>query len=57
MFLGGSGLATQYLFDEIKKGIDPLGSENMPSARSETVIYGFSTSTSVRNDIGFSLFA
>ncbi|MFX0062716.1 MAG: aldehyde ferredoxin oxidoreductase family protein [Candidatus Hermodarchaeota archaeon] len=28
MFLGGSGLATKYLFDEVKKGIDPLGSEN-----------------------------
>jgi len=28
MYLGGSGLATKYLFDEVKKGIDPLGSEN-----------------------------
>ncbi len=28
MFLGGAGLATKYLFDEVKKGIDPLGSEN-----------------------------
>ena len=28
MFLGGSGLATKYLFDEVKKGIDPLGPEN-----------------------------
>lgn len=28
MFLGGAGLATKYLFDEIKPGIDPLGSEN-----------------------------
>lgn len=27
-FLGGSGLATKYLFDEVKKGIDPLGPEN-----------------------------
>ena len=27
-YLGGAGLATKYLFDEIKKGIDPLGSEN-----------------------------
>jgi aldehyde:ferredoxin oxidoreductase len=28
MFLGGSGLATKYLFDEVKKGTDPLGPEN-----------------------------
>jgi len=28
MFLGGSGLATKYLFDEVKKGADPLGPEN-----------------------------
>jgi aldehyde:ferredoxin oxidoreductase len=28
MFLGGSGLGTKYLFDEVKKGIDPLGPEN-----------------------------
>jgi aldehyde:ferredoxin oxidoreductase len=28
MFLGGSGLATKYLFDELKPGIDPLGPEN-----------------------------
>jgi aldehyde:ferredoxin oxidoreductase len=28
MFLGGSGLATKYLFDEVKKGVDPLGPEN-----------------------------
>ena len=28
MFLGGAGLATKYLFDEVKKGIDPLGPEN-----------------------------
>ena len=27
-FLGGSGLATKYLFDEVRKGIDPLGPEN-----------------------------
>ena len=27
-FLGGSGLATKYLFDEVKKGTDPLGPEN-----------------------------
>jgi len=27
-FLGGSGLATKYLLDEVKKGIDPLGPEN-----------------------------
>ena len=28
MFLGGAGLATKYLFDEVKPGIDPLGPEN-----------------------------
>lgn len=28
MFLGGAGLATKYLFDEVKAGIDPLSSEN-----------------------------
>ncbi len=28
MFLGGSGLGTKYLFDEVEKGIDPLGPEN-----------------------------
>ena len=28
MFLGGSGLATRYLFDETKPGLDPLGPEN-----------------------------
>jgi aldehyde:ferredoxin oxidoreductase len=28
LFLGGSGLGTKYLFDEVKKGIDPLGPEN-----------------------------
>jgi len=28
MFLGGSGLATKYLFDEVEKGVDPLGPEN-----------------------------
>ena len=28
MFLGGAGLATKYLFDEVSKGIDPLGPEN-----------------------------
>jgi aldehyde:ferredoxin oxidoreductase len=28
MFLGGSGLATKYLFEEVRKGIDPLGPEN-----------------------------
>ena len=28
MFLGGAGLATKYLFDEVPKGIDPLGIEN-----------------------------
>jgi len=28
MFLGGAGLATKYLLDEVPKGIDPLGVEN-----------------------------
>ena len=28
MFLGGTGLATKYLYDELAKGIDPLGPEN-----------------------------
>jgi aldehyde:ferredoxin oxidoreductase len=28
LFLGGSGLATWYLFDEVKAGVDPLGPEN-----------------------------
>ena len=28
MFLGGSGLAAKYLFDEVEKGTDPLGPEN-----------------------------
>ena len=28
MFLGGSGLATKYLFDEVPKGTDPLGPKN-----------------------------
>jgi aldehyde:ferredoxin oxidoreductase len=28
MYLGGSGLATKYLIDEVPKGIDPLGPEN-----------------------------
>jgi len=28
MFLGGSGLATKYLFDEVPKGTDPLGPRN-----------------------------
>ena len=27
-FFGGPGLATKYLFEEVKKGIDPLGPEN-----------------------------
>ena len=27
-FLGGSGVATKYLWDEVKKGADPLGPEN-----------------------------
>lgn len=28
MYLGGSGLATRYLYDEVPKGADPLGPEN-----------------------------
>jgi len=28
MYLGGAGLATKYLIDEVPKGIDPLGTEN-----------------------------
>ncbi len=28
MYLGGSGLATKYLFDEVPKGADPLGADN-----------------------------
>jgi aldehyde:ferredoxin oxidoreductase len=28
MFLGGSGLGTKYLFDEVPKGADPLGPDN-----------------------------
>ncbi len=28
LFLGGAGLATKYLFDEVKPNIDPLGPEN-----------------------------
>ncbi len=28
LLLGGVGLATKYLFDEVKPGIDPLGTEN-----------------------------
>lgn len=28
LFLGGAGLATKYLFDEVQAGIDPLGPEN-----------------------------
>lgn len=28
LFLGGSGLATRYLFDEVPKGADPLGPDN-----------------------------
>lgn len=28
MFLGGSGLATKYLFDEVPKSADPLGPDN-----------------------------
>ena len=28
MFLGGCGLATRYLFDEVPRGADPLGAEN-----------------------------
>ncbi len=27
-FLGGAGLATKYLYDEVKAGVDPLGPEN-----------------------------
>ena len=27
-FLGGNGLATKYLFDELQPGVDPLGPEN-----------------------------
>jgi aldehyde:ferredoxin oxidoreductase len=27
-FLGGRGLATKYLFDEVKPGVDPLGAKN-----------------------------
>jgi len=27
-FLGGNGLATKYLYDEIEPGVDPLGKEN-----------------------------
>ncbi len=28
LYLGGAGLATKYLIEEVPKGIDPLGSEN-----------------------------
>ncbi|NVM36722.1 MAG: aldehyde:ferredoxin oxidoreductase, partial [Candidatus Lokiarchaeota archaeon] len=28
LYLGGSGIATKYMIDEIPKGIDPLGPEN-----------------------------
>jgi aldehyde:ferredoxin oxidoreductase len=28
-YLGGAGLATRYLYDEVPKGIDPLGPENL----------------------------
>ena len=28
MYLGGAGLATWYLFNEVPKGVDPLGAEN-----------------------------
>ncbi|MCL0073930.1 hypothetical protein M1O50_03510 [Dehalococcoidia bacterium] len=28
LFLGGCGLATRYLFDEVPQGADPLGAEN-----------------------------
>ncbi|MFX0172393.1 MAG: aldehyde ferredoxin oxidoreductase family protein, partial [Candidatus Hodarchaeota archaeon] len=28
MYLGGAGLATKYLYDEVQKGTDPLGPEN-----------------------------
>ena len=27
-FIGGAGLATKYLYDEVPSGIDPLGPEN-----------------------------
>jgi len=27
-YIGGAGLATRYLYDEVPKGIDPLGEEN-----------------------------
>ena len=27
-FIGGAGLATRYLYDEVPRGIDPLGPEN-----------------------------
>ena len=27
-FIGGAGLATKYLIDEVPKGIDPFGPEN-----------------------------
>ncbi|MFW9991374.1 MAG: aldehyde ferredoxin oxidoreductase family protein [Candidatus Odinarchaeota archaeon] len=28
LYLGGAGLATKYLFEEVPKGVDPLGPEN-----------------------------
>ncbi|MFX0152229.1 MAG: aldehyde ferredoxin oxidoreductase N-terminal domain-containing protein, partial [Candidatus Hodarchaeota archaeon] len=28
MYLGGAGLATKYLYDEVQEGTDPLGIEN-----------------------------
>jgi aldehyde:ferredoxin oxidoreductase len=28
-YLGGAGLATRHLYDEVPKGVDPLGSENL----------------------------
>ncbi len=28
-FIGGSGLATRYLYQEVRKGVDPLGAENL----------------------------
>ena len=28
-FMGGAGLATKYLYEEVRKGIDPLGPENL----------------------------
>ena len=28
-FLGGAGLATKYLYEEITPGVDPLGPENV----------------------------